>query len=332
MDVGLLREYASLGFTRQQIAEKIGMSYSKTSKVLQRNGILVQRKKTKQPLRGPKKRTLDIVELRKSGMAQKDIASIVGCSVDHVQSVCRDYKLTKEQKLTESQVADYVSRSGFDYVSGYAGTKKNITVRCRTCGRIFDRQAHIFIETAKGTLGHKNECPLCRADRQTVEREQRNLLRKAEREHDARTKAEQRAMREADLISRQMEERLAIHVCKNCGTNYSIGITGYNSKQYCSKKCMKRWVMRIKNDRRIKKMKARQHDTDITLEKLFNRDAGVCYLCGNLCDWRDMADGNAGDKYPSIDHVIPLSKGGTHTWDNVKLACRRCNWEKSDTV
>lgn len=36
--------------------------------------------------------------------------------------------------------------------------------------------------------------------------------------------------------------------------------------------------------------------------------------------------------YPSIDHIIPVSHGGTHTWDNVELAHRYCNGVKSDKV
>ncbi len=32
----------------------------------------------------------------------------------------------------------------------------------------------------------------------------------------------------------------------------------------------------------------------------------------------------------TLDHVIPRSKGGPHTWDNVVAACERCNWTKSD--
>ena len=30
------------------------------------------------------------------------------------------------------------------------------------------------------------------------------------------------------------------------------------------------------------------------------------------------------------DHVVPLSKGGTHTWDNIAPACRFCNTSKKD--
>ena len=76
---------------------------------------------------------------------------------------------------------------------------------------------------------------------------------------------------------------------------------------------------------------------DITLEALFRRDKGVCHICGGQCDWEDMrynADGYkiAGDMYPSIDHVMPVSKGGLHAWSNVRLAHRYCNTIKCDAV
>jgi 5-methylcytosine-specific restriction endonuclease McrA len=34
----------------------------------------------------------------------------------------------------------------------------------------------------------------------------------------------------------------------------------------------------------------------------------------------------------SIDHVVPRSRGGGHTWDNVVAACRRCNLRKGDRL
>lgn len=40
----------------------------------------------------------------------------------------------------------------------------------------------------------------------------------------------------------------------------------------------------------------------------------------------------AGNMYPSIDHVRPLSRGGLHEWGNVKLAHRICNSIKKDNV
>lgn len=35
---------------------------------------------------------------------------------------------------------------------------------------------------------------------------------------------------------------------------------------------------------------------------------------------------------PEIDHVIPLARGGLHTWANLQCLCRRCNQLKSDRV
>src|SRR5262249_4314390 len=32
------------------------------------------------------------------------------------------------------------------------------------------------------------------------------------------------------------------------------------------------------------------------------------------------------------DHVVPRSRGGTHTWDNVVAACRTCNVRKRDRL
>ena len=35
-------------------------------------------------------------------------------------------------------------------------------------------------------------------------------------------------------------------------------------------------------------------------------------------------------KGTTIDHVVPRSKGGQHTWENVAAACRPCNFKKAD--
>jgi 5-methylcytosine-specific restriction endonuclease McrA len=49
---------------------------------------------------------------------------------------------------------------------------------------------------------------------------------------------------------------------------------------------------------------------------VFTRDGQLCVYCGGSAT--------------SIDHVVPRSRGGTHTWDNVVAACRRCNHTKAD--
>lgn len=79
-----------------------------------------------------------------------------------------------------------------------------------------------------------------------------------------------------------------------------------------------------------------EYDKGITVRALFDRNGGICELCGKPCDFSDRIYENgvfiAGKSYPSIDHIIPVSKGGSHTWDNVQLAHRSCNSVKHNKV
>lgn len=54
----------------------------------------------------------------------------------------------------------------------------------------------------------------------------------------------------------------------------------------------------------------------LSRKAVFARDGGRCVYC----------DAPA----TSLDHVVPKSRGGQHSWDNVVSACRRCNHVKAD--
>ncbi|MGH7666898.1 MAG: HNH endonuclease, partial [Candidatus Dormibacteria bacterium] len=58
----------------------------------------------------------------------------------------------------------------------------------------------------------------------------------------------------------------------------------------------------------------------VDLEFIYVRDRGTCGLCGERVADADL----------SLDHVIPISKGGLHQPDNVQLAHRSCNSRKYD--
>lgn len=51
---------------------------------------------------------------------------------------------------------------------------------------------------------------------------------------------------------------------------------------------------------------------------VFARDGHQCQYCGHTAE--------------NIDHVIPRSRGGAHTWDNVVASCRPCNARKEDRL
>lgn len=56
----------------------------------------------------------------------------------------------------------------------------------------------------------------------------------------------------------------------------------------------------------------------LTRRNIFQRDAHACQYCGLR-----------GDPL-SVDHVIPRSRGGGDTWDNVTTACLPCNVRKGN--
>lgn len=53
-------------------------------------------------------------------------------------------------------------------------------------------------------------------------------------------------------------------------------------------------------------------------KNVFKRDRYTCQYCGGQ------------GKGLTIDHVVPRSRGGRTTWENVVAACRRCNAIKGD--
>ena len=54
----------------------------------------------------------------------------------------------------------------------------------------------------------------------------------------------------------------------------------------------------------------------LTRREVFIRDGFTCQYCG-----RDNVE-------LTIDHVVPRSRGGPHTWDNLVSACKMCNHRK----
>lgn len=119
--------------------------------------------------------------------------------------------------------------------------------------------------------------------------------------------------------------------CKYCGSLFYCLDT--NNKQCCSSECSKKYGYQRAN----KRIPKEQRVDKIPLKRLYKRDKGICYLCGEPCDWDDWrisAKGNSypGDKYPTIEHIIPISKGGLDAWDNVRLACWKCNLDKADGI
>jgi 5-methylcytosine-specific restriction endonuclease McrA len=70
---------------------------------------------------------------------------------------------------------------------------------------------------------------------------------------------------------------------------------------------------------RARKHAARGAVTAAEFTAITERQKFRCHWCGNSIR-----------SAPTMDHVIPLSKGGEHSVANVVASCRRCNSKKKD--
>lgn len=55
-------------------------------------------------------------------------------------------------------------------------------------------------------------------------------------------------------------------------------------------------------------------------ENIYLRDEFTCQYCGNEFAYKKL----------TLDHVMPLSRKGEHSWENVVTACGPCNNKKAD--
>lgn len=120
------------------------------------------------------------------------------------------------------------------------------------------------------------------------------------------------------------------YTCVVCGKTF---ITTQNKDECkthtCSKNCRNQ-LARIDRNKKFKSLKAKNlFDYSVTLGNVYKKFGGICICCNKKLSFEENCNSN---NYPSIDHIIPLSKGGTHTWDNVQLMCRGCNIAKSNKL
>jgi 5-methylcytosine-specific restriction endonuclease McrA len=110
--------------------------------------------------------------------------------------------------------------------------------------------------------------------------------------------------------------------CASCGENFTP--TG-GANKFCSRVCSQRALDAQRSAHRRGAAAANYVDP----YRVFVRDGWCCQICGGKTP-RSLR-GKHKDRSPELDHILPLSKGGPHTYDNVQCACRRCNLRKGSS-
>lgn len=73
----------------------------------------------------------------------------------------------------------------------------------------------------------------------------------------------------------------------------------------------------------VKKYVRKNSSVRLTKHNILLRDQYVCQYCDELLRARNKC---------TIDHVIPISRGGRTTWENCVTACGPCNGAKGNSL
>lgn len=117
-------------------------------------------------------------------------------------------------------------------------------------------------------------------------------------------------------------------VCPECNNTHTPSY-GRSQRIYCSNECNK------KHNKRIGRLKGKAKRRAAVVErvdpiKVFERDGWMCHLCG--CKTPRRLRGTLEPSAPELDHIVPIAKGGDHSYINTACACRQCNGAKSDSI
>lgn len=100
-----------------------------------------------------------------------------------------------------------------------------------------------------------------------------------------------------------------VRECRHCGESF---VPYGKRSRYCSTKCYRKAHRRAGN---LRRWRAKDRFGHFTKTDIAERDQWQCHLCGGVVTRSDW----------SLDHLVPVSRGGEHSRDNVALAHLRCN-------
>lgn len=215
-----------------------------------------------------------------------------------------------------------VKTSRCEYVGG-SKESNFIYLLCKDCGSVFRHSKDNLKPSHKKMI----ECPKCK-QALSEKRDRDEQVRREQRAQELLVEQQKRQ----EIREARQRAKIKKYVCQRCGKEFESKY----KRLYCSKECTRRQCDSNREHIRRTQCMSQKHDS-ISLKGLAIRDKDRCWICKRKVDWNDCEtrlDGTfiAYKNYPSIDHVTPLSKGGSHTWDNVKLAHRKCNNSKAAKV
>jgi 5-methylcytosine-specific restriction endonuclease McrA len=76
------------------------------------------------------------------------------------------------------------------------------------------------------------------------------------------------------------------------------------------------------DDAQIRRERAKARDLRKTRWWQQKTASGICYFCGKKVKFKDL----------TMDHLLPLARGGHSTKDNIVACCKTCNTKKKNLL
>ena len=128
--------------------------------------------------------------------------------------------------------------------------------------------------------------------------------------------------------------RQGVKVCSDCGVPIPVYKGSGNYCVTCGERRIR--AARLIYMRSVPKnarQRARKYGCDyesVNKRKVYERDNYVCHICGRKTKRSARWEVVSPDpRYPTLDHLVPMSLGGAHSYANVACACFECNCLKS---
>lgn len=153
-----------------------------------------------------------------------------------------------------------------------------------------------FHNDARAPGGKRKSCKTCRISRETARynaapQEHRDRMRKYRTDNPERARAV-----DMQRYERHKDKRLALAIAQS--------------------------------HLRRARIAGQPYERGITVPALRRKHGDQCCYCGVTMLFASFPAGERDSRQATLEHVIPISRGGSHTWVNCALACWGCNIRK----
>lgn len=199
-------------------------------------------------------------------------------------------------------------------------TTNAVVKSCTKCGET--KPLTEYHKNPRSSHGYRTECKVCRSARGKAWRE---ANREKISESDRANHAANREQRIAAMKAYRESNRERVLAAKKAYREANRDKIAEDARAY--RKANRHIVYAA--DLRRRRLLADALQETYRREDIFERDAWMCGICGRAIDPQL--------RFPdpwssSIDHIVPVSRGGNDTRANVQAAHLKCNISKQDRV